>query len=185
MEDQSSLRIREAAAAANKDEPTPMNTSPTSPTKDESKVKNWLKTRFSRRSSKAQKPGPEEPSSSNGNRSSFIGGAALTGASANNSTASLGQKSERVTSPLASPALPTQTEENPIAKVVEPEPEEESARGRTDKRRDSDVSALSEADPEEFQEARDEFDEDLAPPPTFVAGKSSSPARETKFTEAI
>jgi len=54
------------------------------------------------------------------------------------------------------------------------------------KRRDSEVSALS-ADPEqeEFQEARDEFDEDLAPPPTFVAGKSGSPARETKFIEDI
>jgi hypothetical protein len=182
MEDQSSLRIREAAAAANKDEPTPINTSPTSPTKDDSKVKNWLKTRFSRRSSRAQKPSPEEPSSSsNGNRSSFIGGAALTGASANNSTASLGQK---VTSPLASPTLPVQTEEKPISKTVdEPEPEEE--RGRVSKRRDSEVSSLSADDPEEFQEARDEFNEDLAPPPTFVAGKSSSPARETKFTEAI
>lgn len=140
-----------------------MNTSPTSPTKDDSKVKNWLKTRFSRRSSKAQKP-EESSSSKDGNRSSFIGGAALTGASANNSTASLGQKAKEETPTTA--------------------PEAEEARGRLSKRRDSEVSALS-ADPEEFQEARDEFDEDLAPPPTFVAGKSSSPARETKFTEAI
>jgi hypothetical protein len=38
---------------------------------------------------------------------------------------------------------------------------------------------------DEFQEARDNFDEDLAPPPTFVAEKSSSPAREAKFTEQI
>lgn len=66
------------------------------------------------------------------------------------------------------------------------EEEEEERVGRS-KTRDSDVSALSTTggETEEFQEARDEFDEDLAPPPTFVAGKSSSPARETKFVEAI
>ena len=96
----------------------------------------------------------------------------MTRASANNSTVSLGQKSTGVTSPLASPAI---KDETPA------EPEEERV-GRAAKRKDSDVSALSEA---EFQEARDEFDADLAPPPTFVAGKSSSPARETKFVEAI
>jgi len=162
MEDQASLRIREAASSANKDEPTPINTSPTS-SKDDGKVKN----RFSRRQSRGQKPGPEEPETNN--QTSFVGGAALTGASANNSTVSLGQKSTGVTSPLTSPA------------VKDEEPEDERL-GRSVKRKDSDVSELSEAD---FQEARDGFDEDLAPPPTFVAGKSSSPARETKFVEAI
>ncbi|TVY18438.1 hypothetical protein LARI1_G004698, partial [Lachnellula arida] len=164
MEDQASLRIRDAASAANKDEL--INTSPTSP-KDDGKVKNWLKNRFSRRQSRSQKSGPEEPETVN--RSSFVGGAALTGASANNSTASLGQKSTGVTSPLTSPV------------VKDEEPEDERV-GRAIKRKDSDVSELSEA---EFQEARDVFDEDLVPPPTFVAAKSSSPARETKFVEAI
>ncbi|TVY43466.1 hypothetical protein LOCC1_G005345, partial [Lachnellula occidentalis] len=167
MEDQASVRIRDAASAANKDEPTPINTSPTSP-KDDGKVKNWLKTRFSRRQSRTQKSSPEE--SEPNNRSSFVGGAALTGASANDSTVSLGQKSTGVTSPLASPAV---KDENP----------EDERVGRAVKRKDSEVSSeLSEA---EFQEARDEFDEDLAPPRTFVAAKSSSPARETKFVEAI
>jgi hypothetical protein len=168
MEDQASMRIRDAAAAANKDEPTPMNTSP----KEDGKVKNWLKNRFSRRLSRTQKSGSEEKAE-NGSRSSFVGGAALTGTSANNSTVSLGQKSAGVTSPLASPAIKYET---PAAEA------EEERVGRAAKRKDSDVSALSET---EFQEARDEFDEDLAPPPTFVAGKSSSPARETKFVEAI
>ncbi|TVY65751.1 hypothetical protein LSUE1_G006315 [Lachnellula suecica] len=163
MEDQVSMRLQETAAAANKDA-TPLNPSPTSP-KDESKVKNWLKNRFSRRSSRAQKPSSDEKDTS-----SFVGGAALTGASANNSTASLAQRST-----IASP--------EPVASPVEQEEEEERV-GRAARRRDSDVSAASE-NGEEFQEARDEFDEDLAPPPTFVAGKSSSPARETKFTEEI
>ncbi|TVY33256.1 hypothetical protein LSUB1_G006969 [Lachnellula subtilissima] len=166
MEDQASLRIRDAAFSANKDEPTPINTSPTSP-KDDGYVKNWLKNRFSRRQSRGQKSGSEEPETNN--QTSFVGGAALTGASANDSTVSLGQKSAGVTSPLTSPA------------VKDEEPEDERL-GRAVKRKDSDVSELSEA---EFQEARDGFDEDLAPPPTFVAGKSSSPARETKFVEAI
>lgn len=93
----------------------------------------------------------------------------MTGASANNSTVSLGHNSTDVTSPVTSPV------------VNDEEPEDERV-GRAIKRKDSDVSELSEA---EFQEARDVFDEDLAPPPTFVAAKSSSPARETKFVEAI
>jgi hypothetical protein len=174
MEDQASMRMRETADTANKDESTPL--SPSSPG-DGSKVKNWLKTKFSRRMSKPQKPSiiekEKEP------EKSFVGGAALTGASANNSTVSLGAKPSSVRDvAMAGKAKEQETE-------PEPEPEE---RGRG-KRRDSEVSALSEpvgdVDEEEFQEARDNFDEDLAPPPTFVAEKSSSPARSARFHEEI
>jgi len=176
MEDQAGLRMRENADAANQDLSTPM--SPSSPA-DGSKVKNWLKTKFSRRMSKAQKTSPtekEKKKETNG----FVGGAALalTGASANNSTASLGAKSSSVRDVAMAGK----------AKEEIPEPED---RGR-EERRDSEVSALSaepagtvQANEDEFQEARDNFDEDLAPPPTFVAAKSSSPAREAKFTEVI
>lgn len=172
MEDQASMRMRETADAANKDESTPL--SPSSPG-DGSKVKNWLKTKFSRRMSKPQKPSTTEKEKEP--EKSFVGGAALTGASANNSTVSLGAKPSSVRDvAMAGKAKEQETE---------PEPEE---RGRG-KRRDSEVSALSEpvgdVDEEEFQEARDNFDEDLAPPPTFVAEKSSSPARSARFHEEI
>jgi hypothetical protein len=72
-------------------------------------------------------------------------------------------------------------------RTKESEPDLED-RGRG-KRRDSEVSSLSEpvggVNEDEFQEARDNFDEDLAPPPTFVAEKSSSPARSARFHEEI
>jgi hypothetical protein len=172
MEDQVSMRMRETADAANKDESTPL--SPSSPG-DGSKVKNWLKTKFSRRMSKPQKPSTTEKEKEP--EKAFVGGAALTGASANNSTTSLGAKPSSV----RDMAMAGKAKEQ----EAEPEPEE---RGRG-KRRDSEVSALSEpvgdVDEEEFQEARDNFDEDLAPPPTFVAEKSSSPARSARFHEEI
>jgi hypothetical protein len=172
MEDQVSMRMRETADAANKDESTPL--SPSSPG-DSSKVKNWLKTKFSRRMSKPQKPSATEKEKEP--EKAFVGGAALTGASANNSTTSLGAKPSSV----RDVAMAGKAKEQ----EAEPEPEE---RGRG-KRRDSEVSALSEPvgdiDEEEFQEARDNFDEDLAPPPTFVAEKSSSPARSARFHEEI
>ena len=172
MEDQVSMRMRETADAANKDESTPL--SPSSPG-DGSKVKNWLKTKFSRRMSKPQKPSTTEKEKEP--EKAFVGGAALTGASANNSTTSLGAKPSSV----RDVAMAGKAKEQ----EAEPEPEE---RGRG-KRRDSEVSALSEpvgdVDEEEFQEARDNFDEDLAPPPTFVAEKSSSPARSARFHEEI
>jgi hypothetical protein len=163
--------MREAADAANRDESTPL--SPNSPG-DGSKVKNWLKTKFSRRMSKPQKPSSSEKEKEP--EKAFVGGAALTGASANNSTPSLGAKS----SPVRDVAMAGKAEEEPEAKS------EDRGRGQ---RRDSEVSAVSEpaggVDEDEFQEARDNFDEDLAPPPTFVAAKSSSPARSAKFTEEI
>ncbi|KAE9366190.1 hypothetical protein N431DRAFT_419313 [Stipitochalara longipes BDJ] len=179
MEDQASMRMRETADAANRDESTPL--SPNSPG-DGSKVKNWLKTKFSRRMSKPQKPSASDKEKEP--EKAFVGGAALTGASANNSTASLGARP----SSARDVAMAGKAKEEP---EPEPEPEPEASledRGRLE-RRDTEVSALSEpvgnVDEDEFQEARDNFDEDLAPPPTFVAGKSSSPARSAKFKEEI
>jgi hypothetical protein len=123
MEDQASMRMRENADAANREESTPMSSS--SPG-DSSKVKNWLKTKFSRRMSKPQKPSASEKEKEP--EKAFVGGAALTGASANNSTASLGAKSSSVRDVAMAGKAPG----------VEPE-----NRGRG-KSRDSEVSALSE-----------------------------------------
>ncbi|KAH7409074.1 hypothetical protein BKA64DRAFT_639389 [Cadophora sp. MPI-SDFR-AT-0126] len=240
MEDQASLRMRETVAAANGDEVTPMSASPSGSPKD-SKVKNWLKTKFSRRMSKGQKsPGLEKENSPG---SGFVGGAALTGASANNSTASLGGKSSSVrevatagtssAAPESTSATeptvdhygletldksPTHIESDPdleansetesevssehktatvpeFSKVSEPAKPVESTKAATpgtaagDRGRPvskiSTVSSMGREDDEEFQEARDNFDEDLAPPPTFPAEKSTSPARTAKFTENI
>ncbi|KAH7336536.1 putative Eisosome protein 1 [Rhexocercosporidium sp. MPI-PUGE-AT-0058] len=247
MEDQASLRMRETVAAANGEEVTPMSASSESPR--DSKVKNWLKTKFSRRMSKGQKsPGLEKENSAG---SGFIGGAALTGASANNSTASLGAKSSSVrevatagtgtssvvpaSTSTAEPAVdhygmetlaksPTTIESDPELEadsdtesdlysepntVTAPEPANARepvaaaapvqtaeptkaavARTETEERgrpvsKISTVSSMGREDDDEFQEARDNFDEDLAPPSTFPAEKSTSPARTGKFHEEI
>ncbi|KAK0110795.1 hypothetical protein ONS96_002388 [Cadophora gregata f. sp. sojae] len=240
MEDQASLRMRETVAAANGDEVTPMSASSGSP--KDSKVKSWLKTKFSRRMSKGQKsPGLEKENSAG---SGFVGGAALTGASVNNSTTSLGGKSSSVrevatagtssaapasTSAATEPTVdhygletldksPTHIESDPeleadsdtgsdvssvhrAAALPEPSRASESVQttestkaaatetGTEERGRPvskiSTVSSMGREDDEEFQEARDNFDEDLAPPPTFPAEKSTSPARTAKFTENI
>ncbi|KAE8442441.1 hypothetical protein EG329_003342 [Mollisiaceae sp. DMI_Dod_QoI] len=193
MEDQASMRMRESADAANKEDGAITPLSPTS-AKEGGRVKSWLKTRFSRRGSKAQKLSKEEKKENEKEkRSSFVGGAALARASANNSTASLEAKSPTAkdiaspssTAPPVASTSGTNQVDGPADEVVE-------ERGRAG-RRDSEVSAFSDdqelphqpAEDEEFQEARDNFDEDLAPPPTFPAEKSSSPVRSTRFTEDI
>lgn len=164
MEMQAEQRMKEAADAANKGEATPLSPG-SSP--DGSKVKNWLKTKFSRRMSRGQKPKSEE-----GNDKGFVGGAALTGASVNNgSNSSLNNRDSSIRD-VALAGKTSGPEERP---------------GRT-VRRTSDVSSISSmGDGDEFEEARDNFDEGLAPPPTFPAGpaKSSSPVRDSKFHEVM
>lgn len=65
----------------------------------------------------------------------------------------------------------------------------EESRGRTGRRAKGKRSAevvTSDNDEDEFEEARDHFDESLAPPPTFGGqAKTSSPVRETKFSEVL
>jgi hypothetical protein len=167
-EDQASLRMQQNADAANEDLSTPM--SPGSPPKDDSKVKNWLKTHF-RRLSKSSKPiiNEKEATSENNRESSFIGGAALTGASANNSTVSLGQRSARE-----------------VAMAKTETGDTTATRGRKELRPEEPMSPVTDQrDDEEFQEARDNFNEDLVPPTKFSAEKEPSPARQGKFTEEI
>ncbi|KAL3428322.1 hypothetical protein PVAG01_01831 [Phlyctema vagabunda] len=171
MEEQADQRMQEVADSANKDESTPM--SPTS-AGDGSKVKNWLKTKFARRMSKSRK----SPKSDEGDDKAFVGGAALTGASIkNSSTTSLDNRSSSV------------REVALAGKNPEPEsPTDDDERPSRSSRRRSEISEVSSLDSdEEFEEARDNFDEGLAPPPTFPAGpaKSSSPSRDSKFKEVM
>jgi hypothetical protein len=217
--------MRENIEAANAGDSALLSPTASSP---DSKGKNrmsWLKTKFSRRSSKPGKSTSTEKEAKE--EKGFVGGAALTGASANNSTASLGaasrdaiasSKSKEVdaTSPTSPLAATTSATLNPATETAEPaflpltDDAEESALKTEDSAigRDSDINRLSVDEDEvndedrgkdvlekketkdtveddEFQEARDNFDEDLAPPPTFPAAKSASPAREAKFTEVI
>ncbi|PQE34007.1 Eisosome 1 protein [Rutstroemia sp. NJR-2017a WRK4] len=151
MEDQASLRMRETALEANAGEPTPLFPSPTSP-ESTSKVRNWLKNKLHKRSSR-QKSVTDTGTGTEGK--GFVGGAALTGASANNSTTSLGR------------GRPAETEVSSVSEMSE------------------DVGEAPRSREDEFQEARDNFDEDLAPPPTFAVQKSSSPVRVPKFHEEI
>lgn len=134
MENQASMRMRENADAANREETTPM--SPSSPG-DNSKVKNWLKTKFARRMSKPQKHSASEQEKEP--EKTFVGGAALTGASANDSTASIAGKPSSV---------------RDVAMAGKAPAPELGNRGRG-KRRDSEVSASSEpigdVDEDEFQ----------------------------------
>jgi hypothetical protein len=107
----------------------------------------------------------------------FVGGAALTGASANNSTVSLSQAAS-----------------NSIRDVALAGTKEDGARGRQGHKQESEVSSLSSindgtaSENDEFEEARDQFDQDLMQPPKFPdeeGKKSCSPVRETKFHEEI
>lgn len=173
MEDQASLRMREAAEAVDADD---AEKSPSS----NGKVKSWLKTKFARRMSRGSKSIADKEKEKSG----FIGGAALTGASANNSTVSLSQ----VPSAAATTSRSGKAAENPAVAPAVVEPTDDDQRIGRSARRASDVSPVSSlhtADEDEFQEARDNFDEDLIPPPTFAAEKSSSPVRDSKFHEVI
>lgn len=192
MEDQASLRMKERADAANPDEATPM--SPDKSPKS-GNVKNWLKSKFSKRNSKmvekSEKTSPQgSPESIKAE--SFVGGAALTGAATNDSTISLGEKStsikdvalagkeKEVEKEVLTPAAPPVGVESTYA--GESSTAAEAARPIS---RASTVSAM-ESDEDEFQEAKDHFDSELTPPqPKFVADKSHSPARDSKFIEII
>jgi hypothetical protein len=224
--------MRENADAANPGESTPLSPGAGSPDSKGKIRMSWLKTKFSRRMSKGQKESGTGDKEAAKLEKGFVGGTALTGASAN-SSASLGaghrdsiatsnESKKTGTIPAAesptteakeSEAVPeaetsatvdlaTETEEPanvPIAPETQEsdlEKDEDDRIGRTS-HREEEISPISpggkdgqdieekQTDDEEFQEARDNFDEDLAPPPTFPAEKSSSPARETKFKEDI
>jgi len=183
MEMQAEQRMQENADAANKDEWTPM--SPGSP-QDGSKVKKWLKTKFSRRASRSQKA-PDLKGE--GGKKDFVGGAALAGASAgaNSSTASLEARSSSLQEVALADTNKDKEPKEP-EKVEKAEEHVGSSVGRGSEV--STVSSMSEDeddddDHQEFEEARDNFDEGLAPPPTFPAAKSSSPVRDSKFRESI
>lgn len=172
MEDQASLRMEEIAKAANADESSQI--SPTSP-KEGNRVKSWLK-RLSKRQSKSPKS-PVDTEAEPEKRKSFIGGIAMKRSSANNSTVSLGAKS----SSIRDVAMAGKGKEKEVLSS------EDDRAGRSNKRDSqvSDLSSVLKTDDDEFQEARDNFDEDLIQPSALSTERSSSVARDSKFKEAI
>ena len=153
------------------------------------------------------------PTTSRDTPAQFLSGAAATGASTKNdsttslehsepalaasapsATAAPTESTDEPATPLAAvehthdtsaPTHSVKTDEIPVSEYLA----EGEGRGRAAASHGaSEASSLNSVagDGEEFQEARDNFDEDLAPPPTFVAEKSSrSPVRDSKFKEVL
>lgn len=170
--------------------------SPTSP-KGDSKVKSWWKGKFTRRTHKTQTTEGKEGQPSK----PFVGGAALTGPSMSSSSLDRRESSVREVAlagkqgsggdvQKSEGGLYSGSEDGGNAKAVKRDSsssisslssDEVDARGRTDRRRSS--SSRGDA----FEEARDTFDEKVAPPRTFGgAGRASdSPVRDSKFLEDL
>ncbi|KAI9648784.1 Eisosome assembly protein [Ciborinia camelliae] len=196
-ERRASARITGATGDTNaSQQPTSNTESPTA--ESGSRVKSWLKSKFDKvsRHSKSLSTSSITKDTA-GTEKGFVGGHTYTGASVNGSNTSLSRHSVQDIAnatlvPGASPA---------VAPTREPE-EFEKASGSKEKAED-DVSILSEyshhggdkgkgkdeimsGDEDVFLEARDNFDEDLAPPRPFSqGGKSVSPGRAAKFHEDI
>lgn len=182
MELQSEQRLNEIIAEGEKSPDTP----------DQKGVKGWLKTKFgSRRQSKSM---GTESKDNKKEEKSFVGGAAMTDAGSSSAARS---PSDAHAKPVADEAaIATSSTAHEHAVVDDTVGEERVGRSKRRASSVSSVSALSHhslqptqtrSDNDDFEEARDHFDEDLAPPPTFAAtsNKSDSPVRDSKFHEII
>jgi hypothetical protein len=151
-------------------------------------VKGWLKTKF-RRQSKTQKSESKDMGADKG----IVGRTAL---------AEAGNTSVEPNAPPAQDTEPRKSSMEEVAlarlSITSEEPVETQHEGRTgrSKRRTSSVSSVSALEEsheigkeaskdEDFEEARDHFDNELALPPTFPTTESASPARDSKFHEEM
>ncbi|QDS72844.1 hypothetical protein FKW77_007051 [Venturia effusa] len=126
---------------------------------------------------KSKSASKEEPTTT---EKGFEGGAAYTGAFATGIPQEGKPPVER--SPSISSLSSEDGEENAVhtsAAAAENAGSSEQERGRSKKR-------VVDSSDDEFEEARDTFDDSaLAPPPKLLSTKTGSPARETKFVEAL
>lgn len=168
---------------------------PKSP-KGDSKVSSWLKSKFSRRTSKPLKPEINDPESSS---RAPISSAPTTGAnssldqdqsSAHEAQMAVkgdsGADKEIVDDDLyaASGNEPVKKRQENASSSVSSLSDNDGTRGRSELRREATGSSQS----EEFEEARDHFDsEELAPPASFINNgrASDSPVRDSKFQEDL
>ena len=141
------------------------------------KVRNWLKSRFSRPRAKSSSVGEE------GDKKGFIGGAALTNlhADGTGSMTSLEQRSASIREVALAGKQPAEPSSSWFAKD---EPGE-SSKTAEKRGRDDEVSSLS-SDDEAFDDAKDSF----SPPrvikdPAVSRRSSGSPSRDSRFREIM
>lgn len=158
-------------------------TEPTSPTKSGSKgfkhLFNKLKRR-SKHSNSVSEQSNQEPG--------FIGGAALTGASSGSTGAGPNPSTSNPPQQTNTASTAVNSNSNPYhSPSVSSLSGEEDDRGRAVQRRAIGVSAVSKES--DLEEARDTFDERLAPPPNFgsdaTEGRRGSPVRDSRFLEQL
>ena len=158
-------------------------TEPTSPTKSGSKgfkhLFNKLKRRSKHSNSVSEQSNPEP---------GFIGGAALTGASSGSTGAGPNPSTSNPPQQTNATSTAVNSNSNPYhSPSVSSLSGEEDDRGRAVQRRTIGVSAVSKES--DLEEARDTFDERLAPPPSFgsdaVEGRRGSPVRDSRFLEQL
>lgn len=180
-------------------------TSSTSP-KGESKVSSWLKNKFTRRASKTSKPEVMPTAESSSSSKAVVSGAADKAHVASTTSdeghessvrevAMAGRQASRGSDegeaveedddhhPVTRVAAAGKARRRSTSSVSSLSSHGETGRGRSGLRRADTVSSQG----EEFEEARDHFDEKLAPPPTFgSAGRvSDSPVRDSRFQEDL
>ena len=181
--------------------------SPTPP-KGESKVSSWLKNKFSRRASKASKP-EVMPTAESSNKA--VGSGTAEKVPVASTTSDDGYESSVREVAMAGRQGSRDSDERGAAEAEEEDDDRhdtatgaeaggkarrqstssvsslsshgETGRGRSELRRADTVSSQG----EEFEEARDHFDEKLAPPATFgtVGRVSDSPVRDSRFQEDL
>ncbi|KAI9812648.1 MAG: hypothetical protein M1832_000368 [Thelocarpon impressellum] len=152
--------------------------SPTSP-HAESRVRSWLKDKFARRGTKGRGEGGKE-----GDGKGFVGGAALTGDAASNSSVGHGDSARDV-------ALAGREETATNALGVEADERPSRSRRRSPSPSPSPVSSVGDADGEggvssDESERRDTVERKLAAPPTSGAAparRSEDGARDSRFSE--
>ncbi|ESZ98994.1 hypothetical protein SBOR_0652 [Sclerotinia borealis F-4128] len=199
LEDQAGVRMSGAVNDSNApQQPTPNTPSPIS--ESGSKVKNWLKSKLGRGSGRHSKSLSESSAKKDaaGTEKGFVGGHSYTGASINDSNTSLSRHSvQDVANATLVPGI------SPIVSATQ-EPQEFETTGINKTKAEDDVSNLSEysdkgkgkgknkilsgdEDEDEFQEARDNFDDDLAPPRPFSSQEDASEnlGRTARFHEEI
>jgi hypothetical protein len=151
-------------------------------------MKSWLKTKF-RRQSKTQKSDTKDA----GTEKPVVGGTDL--AEAGNAgvkpNTSFMKDNEHHKSSMEEVVLARSStaHEGPVDIVHE----ERTGRSKRRASSVSSVSALEEGQDmgkevsrdDDFEEARDQFDNELTPPPTFPTTKSTSPVRDSKFHEEM
>jgi hypothetical protein len=156
--------------------------SPTSPDSPKG-VKGWLKTKF-RRQSKTSKSDSKDI----GTDKDATDGTALT--KDGNTNVEPNTLSMKDYAPRKSSRENVAVAESSTAHEEPVETVDEERTGRSKRRPSpvSSVSALEESQTsqdDDFEEARDQFDNDLAPPPTFPTTKSASPVRDSRFHEEM